>query len=83
MSAWRSPLLLFGFVLILIAAAALVAPLFVDWNSYRAQFEDYGRKLTGRDVTIAGPIEARLFPWPVLVLNQVTIANRRAPTGST
>jgi hypothetical protein len=76
MSAWRSPLLFFGFVLILIAAAALFAPLFVDWNSYRAQFEDYGRKLTGRDVTIAGQIEARLFPWPVLVLNQVTIANR-------
>jgi hypothetical protein len=62
-------------VLILIAAAALVAPLFVDWNSYRTQFEDYGRKLTGRDVTIAGGIEARLFPWPVLVLNQVKVAN--------
>jgi uncharacterized protein involved in outer membrane biogenesis len=75
MSAWRSPLLYLGFVLIVIAAAALVAPLLVDWNSYRAQFEDYGRKLTGRDVTIVGPIEARLFPWPVLVLHQVKIAN--------
>ena len=76
MSAWRSPLLFLGFVLIAIAAAALLAPLVVDWNSYRAELEDYGRKVTGRNVTIAGAIEARLFPWPALVLNQVLIANR-------
>jgi uncharacterized protein involved in outer membrane biogenesis len=75
MSAWKSPLLVLGFVLIAIAAAALIAPFFVDWNAYRAEFEDYGRKVTGRHVTIAGPIEARLFPWPALVLNQVTVAN--------
>ena len=75
MSAWKSPLLFLGFVLIAVAAAALVAPLFVDWNAYRAEFEEYGRKVTGRDVTIAGAIEARLFPWPALVLNDVRIAN--------
>jgi uncharacterized protein involved in outer membrane biogenesis len=78
MSAWKSPLLFLGFVLIAVAAAALFAPLFVDWNTYRAEFEDYGRKVTGRDVTIAGAIEARLFPWPVLVLNDVRVANPRA-----
>lgn len=75
MSAWRSPLLFLGFVLIAVAAAALIAPHFVDWNSYRAEFEAYGRKVTGRDVTIVGPIEARLFPWPSLLLHKVKIAN--------
>jgi hypothetical protein len=75
MSAWKSPLLFIGFVLIAAAAAALFAPLYVDWNTYRAEFEDYGRQVTGRAVTIEGPIEARLFPWPVLVLNDVKIAN--------
>ena len=75
MSAWKSPLLFLGVVLIAIAAAALVAPLFVDFNTYRAELEEYGRKVTGRDVTIAGAIEARLFPWPALVLNDVRIAN--------
>ncbi len=75
MSAWKSPLLFIGFVLIAAAAAALFAPLYVDWNTYRAEFEDYGRQVTGRAVTIRGPIEARLFPWPVLVLNEVKIAN--------
>jgi hypothetical protein len=75
MSAWKSPLLFIGFVLIAAAAAALFAPLYVDWNTYRAEFEDYGGKVTGRAVTIEGPIEARLFPWPVLVLNEVKVAN--------
>jgi uncharacterized protein involved in outer membrane biogenesis len=75
MSAWKSPLLFIGFVLVAAAAAALFAPLYVDWNTYRAEFEDYGRQVTGRAVTIEGPIEARLFPWPVLVLNDVKIAN--------
>jgi hypothetical protein len=75
MSAWKSPLLFIGFVLIAAAAAALFAPLYVDWNTYRAEFEDYGRQVTGRAVTIEGPIEARLFPWPVLVLNDVRVAN--------
>jgi hypothetical protein len=75
MSAWKSPLLFIGFVLIAAAAAALFAPLYVDWNTYRAEFEDYGRQVTGRDVSIEGPIEVRLFPWPVLVLNDVRVAN--------
>ena len=75
MSAWKSPLLFIGVVLIAAAAAALLAPLYVDWNTYRAEFEDYGRQVTGRAVTIEGPIEARLFPWPVLVLNDVKVAN--------
>ena len=54
MSAWRSPLLFLGIGLIAIAAAALVAPLFVDWNVYRADIEDYGRRITGRTVSIDG-----------------------------
>lgn len=75
MSAWKSPLLYIGIAVIVAAAAALVAPLFIDWSAYRADIEDYGRKLTGRNVAVTGPIEARLFPWPVLILNGVRVAN--------
>lgn len=57
------------------AVAALVAPWFVDWDVYRAEFEDYGRRLTGRQVEIAGRIDARLFPWPALILNEVKVSN--------
>ncbi|MDH3741996.1 MAG: AsmA family protein, partial [Hyphomicrobiales bacterium] len=75
MSVWRSPLLYLGMALILLAGAALTAPLYIDWNSYRADIEDYGRQLTGRKVVIGGDIRAQLFPWPVLWLSDVSVAN--------
>ncbi|NNE21692.1 MAG: AsmA family protein [Rhizobiales bacterium] len=75
MSVWRSPLLYLGMALILLAGAALAAPLYIDWNSYRADIEDYGRQLTGRTVVIGGDIRAQLFPWPVLWLSDVSVAN--------
>jgi len=75
MSAWKSPLLYLGMLIIAAAAAALAAPLFVDWDSYRGRLEAYGSELTGRDVKIAGSIDARLFPWPVLKLRDVRVAN--------
>ncbi|MGI9464684.1 MAG: AsmA family protein, partial [Aestuariivirgaceae bacterium] len=72
---WRSPLLYLGIALILIAGAALTAPLYIDWNSYRTDIEDYGRQLTGRKVHIGGDIRARLFPWPVVWLEKVRVEN--------
>ena len=80
MSVWRSPLLYLGIALILIAAAALAAPLYIDWNSYRADIEDYGRQLTGRvdnssypsidvniDFTLVLPEDAA-GPVPVMIM---------------
>ncbi|MGE0212078.1 MAG: AsmA family protein [Parvibaculaceae bacterium] len=79
MNAWKSPLLYLGMLVILLAAAALVAPLFISWDAHRRNFEAYGKALVGRDVRIAGDIEARIFPWPVLRLKDVRVAN---PPGS-
>ena len=75
MSIWKSPVLYFGFVLVLAISASLLAPFVIDWNAYKPQLEAYGRKLTGRDVTIAGGIAVRLFPWPRLTADNVHIAN--------
>src|SRR5262245_10670200 len=75
MSPWKSPLLLLGILAILVAGAALFAPFFIDWNAYRPTIESYGRKLTGREVRIGGPIDAQLFPWPNLTLRDVRVAN--------
>ena len=75
MSAWKSPLLYIGIALILVAGLALAAPPFIDWNSYRADIEDYGKKLTGRPVKIAGDVHVRLFPWPRMWLEDVRVAN--------
>ncbi len=75
MPVWKSPVLYIGVLLVLAVAAALLAPFIMDLNAYRAGLEDYGRKLTGRAVTIGGPISVRLFPWPRLAAEDVHLAN--------
>ncbi len=79
MSILRSPLLIFGILLILAAGALGVGPLLVNWNSYKADFQRQASLLIGRQVTIAGPITVRLFPWPRLTASNVRVAN---PPGS-
>ncbi len=75
MKVWTSPVFYFGILLVVAVAALLAAPFVVDWNSYRADLEAYGKKLTGRAVKIEGPVEVSLFPWPELAAGRVSIAN--------
>jgi hypothetical protein len=75
MKVWRSPVLYFGVLLVVAVIGLLLAPVVVDWNGYRSDLESYGRKLTGRAVTVEGDISVRLFPWPRLTAEKVTIAN--------
>ena len=75
MKVWKSPVFYFGILLVIAVAGLLAAPFVVDWNGYRADLEAYGKKLTGRAVKIEGPVSVRLFPWPSLTAENVTIAN--------
>lgn len=75
MTVWKSPVLYLGVLLVLAVAGALAAPFIINWDSYRTELEDYGRRITGREVTIAGAISASLFPWPSLTVENVHIAN--------
>ena len=75
MSVWKSPLLIFGILLILAAGALGFGPLFVNWNTYKADFQREASLITGRDVTIDGPVTVRLFPWPRLTARDVRISN--------
>jgi hypothetical protein len=75
MSIWKSPVFYFGVLLTLLVTAALAAPYVVPWNNYRDSLENYGRKLTGRDVTIGGDIAVKLFPYPQLEARDVAIGN--------
>lgn len=84
MRVWRSPVLYFGIFLVVAVALALIAPFVMDWGTYRAELQAYGKALTGREVTIQGPVTVRLFPWPRLTMEQVSLANPAAvvPDGS-
>ena len=70
----QATLLSIAIALILALVTALVGPHFVDWNKYRVQFETQASRMTGLQVRIAGPIEARLLPTPSMNLSRIEIA---------
>ncbi len=74
---------LLGIGLLLIAAivAALAAPLFVDWNVWRAEFERRASILVNAPVTIKGPIEATILPLPAFAMHDVTIGDAEGGSG--
>jgi uncharacterized protein involved in outer membrane biogenesis len=74
---------LIGFLiaLLIIVLAGITAFLqYADLNPYRNKIEAVASTALSRQLRIDGPIEVKLFPFPELVLNEVSIAN--APWGS-
>lgn len=76
-------LLALGLALIAAIVAALGAPLFVDWNAWRPEFEQRASALVGTPVTIKGSIEASILPTPAFVLRDVTVGDAAQGTGLT
>jgi large subunit ribosomal protein L24 len=70
----QATLLSIAIALILALVTALVGPHYVDWNKYRSEFETQASRMTGLQVRIAGPIDARLLPTPSMSLSRVDIA---------
>ena len=52
---------------------ALVGPYFVDWTSYRADFEHEASHILGRKVTVNGDAKARLLPFPSVTFSDVSV----------
>ncbi|MFL6821224.1 MAG: AsmA family protein, partial [Xanthobacteraceae bacterium] len=67
----QTTLLGVAIAIILALVTALVGPLFIDWNSYRGEFEARASRLTGLDFRLTGAIDARLLPTPTVVLQGV------------
>jgi hypothetical protein len=60
---------------VLLLLGALVAPYFVDWTNYRADFESAATKVLGRQVKVAGKASARLLPFPSLTFENVRVGD--------
>ena len=54
--------------------AALVAPHFINWTGYRADFEREASAILGRQVTVKGDAQARLLPFPSVTFSDVAVA---------
>jgi len=60
----------------LLIVALLAAPFFIDVNVYKQQIEKAVKHQTGRDLTI-GKMNASLFPWIGVELDDVHLSNRQ------
>ena len=68
-------LITLGSLVGLAAAAIAVLALTLDPNDYRDDIERLVERRSGRDLTIAGPIELSLFPWVGAETGKVTLGN--------
>lgn len=59
----------------LLIVTLLVAPFFIDVNSYKKEIEQTVEDATGRKLSI-GSVSASLFPWIGVELDDVHLANR-------
>ena len=64
-----------GVVVLLLVAAVLVGPRFVDWNTYKPRVIEAVRNATGRELAIDGDISVSLLPSPTLSVAGVRLAN--------
>lgn len=60
---------------VLLVAAVLIGPSFIDWNAYKGQIVAAVRDNTGRDASIDGDIAFSVLPAPALRVAGVRIAN--------
>lgn len=68
---------------VILVAALLIVPSFIDWSSYRAVITEQAKKHTGRDLIIGGAIDLTLLPSPVVRVNDLHFSNAQgaqAPT---
>lgn len=74
---WRNVLarlfVLVGGIIVLALTVALVGPYFIDWTSYRADFEREASRILGRNVTVAGDASARILPFPSVTFTDVKV----------
>ncbi len=67
----RESLTVLAILLIVVLTTALVGPYFIDWNAHRGEVEARLSDLLGARVAVAGPIDLKLLPRPILRMQQV------------
>ncbi|MET0091598.1 MAG: AsmA family protein [Candidatus Thiodiazotropha sp.] len=66
---------LVGMLVVVIIAAIILVPMFVDPNDHKARIISEVKKATGRDLGITGDIGLSVFPRLALELNGLTLSN--------
>lgn len=62
-----------GSLIVLALMAALIGPYFIDWTTYRSDFEREASAILGREVKVNGAATARILPFPSVTFSDVTV----------
>ncbi|MCB1385077.1 MAG: AsmA family protein [Nitratireductor sp.] len=62
-----------GIVIVIALFTALVAPYFVDWTSYRRDFERQASQILGQPVSVGGDANIRLLPLPSVSFTRLSV----------
>ncbi len=62
-----------GGLIVVVLFAALVAPFFLNWSSFRVEFEQQASRMLGKKVSVHGDVDARILPFPSITLHDVRV----------
>ena len=57
----------------------LIAPYFIDWSAYRADFERQASAIVGHKVVVRGAASARILPFPSVTFADVVVEDAANP----
>ncbi|MHB1239913.1 MAG: AsmA family protein, partial [Gammaproteobacteria bacterium] len=66
---------LLGVLVVVVVAAAILIPIFVNPNDYKPQIVALVKEKTGRNLTLQGNIKLSVFPWLGLQLGPTELSN--------
>ncbi len=62
-----------GGLVVVALFAALLAPFFLNWSSFRVEFEEQASRMLGKKVSVHGDVDARILPFPSITLHDVRV----------
>lgn len=62
-----------GGLIVVVLFAALLAPFFLNWSSFRVEFEEQASRMLGKKVSVHGDVDARILPFPSITLHDVRV----------
>jgi uncharacterized protein involved in outer membrane biogenesis len=65
--------LIVGGAIVVVLFAALIVPLFVNWDSYKANFEREATRIVGHPVHVGGAARVRILPSPSVTFTDVEV----------
>ena len=68
-------LIIGGCLIVIVIAALILIPMFVDIQKYKPQIEEQVAKATGRTFTLGGDLNLSLFPWASLSFSDLHLGN--------